>query len=377
MVPLFKSWVRRAGHRVRDALRVHVRLLERVVSHTARAVVAPIPVWAIAMGFTHQPGIQRCTDSEHVPQAEIQEQVLAPLSLPRNRLRIPLNAVLWPGAIRAGLVVLRECVDCTPREHLNRAMQAVLAIPQVPSCRVVLQHNTQTRREEDCVRIDLHSPIVAPVPTLVDNLVPHCDEDICVPRNLMDLALQAVCHYRRCHSWCNLEGPVAVHGPGLAREDAGAQVLLNLEQLWLVAGWLAQRKAEHGEALQAWALSRSNLRRFHRQRWQGRVRLLRRRDLDCLARRDHRLDGHERRMGWRQRCTRRVLAHILATPRCASLLWILRVDACLTALPATCPLSILHVAALRGFLTASLPPAILAVICTFGQIRRTTRGRGE
>jgi len=83
-------------------------------------------------------------------------------------------------------------------------MQAVLAVVHIDTVGrllgVFLEVLLQPLREEHAVRVNLHSPRVEYVTAIVDNLLPHRQEDVCVQgrhKHTSDLALE-VTVYNAC-----------------------------------------------------------------------------------------------------------------------------------------------------------------------------------
>mmetsp|Transcript_82528 Transcript_82528/g.250280 ORF Transcript_82528/g.250280 Transcript_82528/m.250280 type:complete len:660 (+) Transcript_82528:99-2078(+) len=163
--------------------------LEGVVAHAVGAVLAPVPGGAVAVGLAHEAGLQRPRlDLQDLPQALIQEHVLAPLAEV-----LLLNAHLWRLAVPARRVVLAQDVDGVAAEDLDGPVHAVLAVVDVALLLHARQQLAQAVREEDAVRIGLHCPLVVLKAAVAHDLLPDCPEDVEVQSRLElapDLALQ-------------------------------------------------------------------------------------------------------------------------------------------------------------------------------------------
>mmetsp|Transcript_35284 Transcript_35284/g.75173 ORF Transcript_35284/g.75173 Transcript_35284/m.75173 type:complete len:274 (+) Transcript_35284:901-1722(+) len=205
-----------------------------------QGVLARIPALGrVTMGLAKLPIVVVAPDSEHLAQTLIYEHVLAPPARALAQLlEVGCARSLAPGPSHHSI----------PGEDLNRPMQAVLAVVEVHSLRalrVLLQCSAEPPWKKDRVRIHLHSPVVIRVPAIVDDLVPHCQEDVgvqCCLKLASIVALEIAVDGGGHHPGCYRQLHVAVYCELLTSKNARMLFMLHLNESALVA-----RRQHHGE----------------------------------------------------------------------------------------------------------------------------------
>mmetsp|Transcript_18337 Transcript_18337/g.52398 ORF Transcript_18337/g.52398 Transcript_18337/m.52398 type:complete len:590 (+) Transcript_18337:278-2047(+) len=184
-------------------------------------------------------------DSEHLPQALVDEEVLAPEAIAAAQL---------PEVVVARLPALPPRGDRVAGEDLDGAMQAILAVVEVnPLLRLhVHGHGApQAGCEKDSIGIHLHAPVVDQVHLVGDKAIPQGHEDRQVEGRAelaALLALQIAVDRSGRQSVREGDRGVAVHGVALALEQAHLVSVLHNEELLLVALRDHEGEAEQGGA---------------------------------------------------------------------------------------------------------------------------------
>mmetsp|Transcript_29930 Transcript_29930/g.45081 ORF Transcript_29930/g.45081 Transcript_29930/m.45081 type:complete len:209 (-) Transcript_29930:208-834(-) len=169
----FRDCCDRVGH----ALAVHVGPLEGVVSDPIP--VTPVPIWAVAVCLAHEGALSFSGDVVDLPKTATEEEVLSPES------EVELfDALLGGLAVVARLVICFQHFESLARDDFDWAVEAVLAVVDVPQPFVLLRDGSEALREEDCVGVDLHDPVVGHVATVVNHLFPDRYEDPRVERGV-------------------------------------------------------------------------------------------------------------------------------------------------------------------------------------------------
>mmetsp|Transcript_38185 Transcript_38185/g.106383 ORF Transcript_38185/g.106383 Transcript_38185/m.106383 type:complete len:344 (-) Transcript_38185:716-1747(-) len=180
------------------------------------------------------------SDAEHLPQALVDEQVLAPIAVSPALLLEVLDAARRArGPGRHGV----------PREDLQRTVHAKLAIVQVDA-RLLFwvdrQDILEPVREKHGVRVDLHSPIMLLEAALADDLRPDSDENVQVECRsklaalpALEVAVNDECDQASVH----LDDPVAVHSSLVTPKQAHFLLVLHRQKFLLVAVRQHKRKA--------------------------------------------------------------------------------------------------------------------------------------
>eukprot|EP00428_Durinskia_dybowskii_P076247 CAMPEP_0170391680 /NCGR_PEP_ID=MMETSP0117_2-20130122/19797_1 /TAXON_ID=400756 /ORGANISM="Durinskia baltica, Strain CSIRO CS-38" /LENGTH=463 /DNA_ID=CAMNT_0010647785 /DNA_START=209 /DNA_END=1598 /DNA_ORIENTATION=- len=184
-------------------------------------------------------------DSEHLPQALVDEEVLAPVAM---------AAALGPEVLAACAPAAAPRLNSFPGKNLDRPVQAVFAVVQVhPRGVQVLRMPAEVIAEaiddEHRVRVNLDGPVVRPEGAHKEDLGPHGDEDVEVQGRAKLPALfaaEVAVDGPGAHVLCDRHLLVAEHVRGLAGEKARPLLGLHRQELLLVAP-----RHHHGEAVQA------------------------------------------------------------------------------------------------------------------------------
>eukprot|EP00429_Kryptoperidinium_foliaceum_P075079 CAMPEP_0176211026 /NCGR_PEP_ID=MMETSP0121_2-20121125/14443_1 /TAXON_ID=160619 /ORGANISM="Kryptoperidinium foliaceum, Strain CCMP 1326" /LENGTH=427 /DNA_ID=CAMNT_0017550069 /DNA_START=21 /DNA_END=1301 /DNA_ORIENTATION=- len=227
--------------RLLDARRVIFDRLEGVEGDVL--ALARLPMLVGAVGLADEVPVVDALHFEHLIEALVDEHVLAPKARPGTEVvEVPL-ALLDP--------VVPSC-NRPARQHLQRAMQAELAVVQVEAVVVVGvegDDDPQPLREEGRVGVGLHRPGIVAPPPLLHDLSPHRDENVRVQRGAelaAHVAVKIALHRGTHQSRAKAHGHVADNLILVAAEYAPALLELHLKQPALVAEGLHQGVAEEG-----------------------------------------------------------------------------------------------------------------------------------
>mmetsp|Transcript_67725 Transcript_67725/g.218816 ORF Transcript_67725/g.218816 Transcript_67725/m.218816 type:complete len:391 (-) Transcript_67725:842-2014(-) len=229
--------------RVFQATRVAFHSLEGVESHT-RDIGAGGPICGgLAMVLEQQAEVVVPCNVEHLPQALVYEQVLAPEAISSALLLEVLHATRRarrPG--RHGIA----------GEDLQRPMQAKLAIVQVGALLGLWMQRKdleKPRGEKDGIGVDLHCPIMMLEASLLDDLGPDSDEDVQVqggPKLASLSALEVTVDDGCVDPWRHLNHLVAVNCKLIAREETHLLLVLHGQQRLLITTWQHEGEAIEG-----------------------------------------------------------------------------------------------------------------------------------
>mmetsp|Transcript_88615 Transcript_88615/g.275306 ORF Transcript_88615/g.275306 Transcript_88615/m.275306 type:complete len:215 (+) Transcript_88615:220-864(+) len=194
------------------------------------------------MVLDQQAPVVLTADVQDVPEALVDEHILAPLARPAADL---------VEVVRAPLPALGPGVHGVLGEDLDRPVEAVLAVVDVDAVRrllrVLFQLLPQQRREEDAVRVYLDRPGVKREAVVADDLLPNGHENGSVQcrhefasQHALQVAVHDACGDPRAH----LNDLVAVDGGFVALEDAHLSTELHLQEPQLVALRLHEGVAE-------------------------------------------------------------------------------------------------------------------------------------
>mmetsp|Transcript_83127 Transcript_83127/g.235796 ORF Transcript_83127/g.235796 Transcript_83127/m.235796 type:complete len:281 (-) Transcript_83127:128-970(-) len=228
---------------VGQAVAVGLDGLEGVVADGVGVLLAPVVVLAVAVRLADAPGIEPGDLAEKL-EALVDEHVFPPL--PEVQA---LHARLRSQPVGGALVVIGECLDRARAEDLEGAVQAILAVADVPRA-ARADEGAQPVRKEHGVRVGFNGPAVRAVEPVLDHLLPHRNEN---PRVQSGLRVAAVPAFQGAVHDRYLDPPdrhrgVAVDPRLVAGEDAGLLVSLELEQRRLIAGRHHESVAEHRAA---------------------------------------------------------------------------------------------------------------------------------
>mmetsp|Transcript_115828 Transcript_115828/g.328257 ORF Transcript_115828/g.328257 Transcript_115828/m.328257 type:complete len:260 (+) Transcript_115828:220-999(+) len=207
----------------------------------AGAVPAGSPsLGGVAVLLGEQVELVDALHKEDIAGTLVHEHVLAPGAV---------AGALRPEAVGALLLAGVVHLHGLAGEDLERPVEPELAVVQVHPVRLLVERPDdppQAIREENGVRVGLHSPVAEPEPSFALHLVPHRHEDLRVQGRL-ELppvgALKVALDDRGNDPGGDLDGLAAVDPVLLAPEDAHLPRVLHGEQALLVAPRNHQREA--------------------------------------------------------------------------------------------------------------------------------------